>query len=63
MGVYNTKLTLITSELNENLYLSCRNLNNIKFVNVNNFSVYDIINSDMLVLDKASVEKLNDYRK
>tara|TARA_B100000579_G_scaffold438001_1_gene470718 strand:+ start:1139 stop:1759 length:621 start_codon:yes stop_codon:yes gene_type:complete len=56
----NSKLTMIVGNYNENLYLSCRNLNVINLVSVKNFSTYDIVNSNMLLLDKAGVEFLNE---
>ena len=56
----NSKLTMIVGNYNENLYLSCRNLNVINLVSAKNFSTYDIVNSNMLLLDKAGVEFLNE---
>jgi ribosomal protein L4 len=42
------------------LYLSCRNLNYINLVSAKSVSTYDIVNSNMLLFDKASVEFLNE---
>ena len=55
----NMKLTMIVSN-NKNLYLSCRNLNYINLVSAKSVSTYDIVNSNMLLFDKASVEFLNE---
>jgi len=60
LEINNIKLTMIASSNNENLYLSCRNLNYINLVSAQNVSTYDIVNSNMLLLDKASVEILNE---
>ena len=56
----NIKLTMIVSDNNRNLYLSCRNLNYINLVSAKSVSTYDIVNSNMLLFDKASVEFLNE---
>ena len=60
LEIENSKLTMIVGNHNENLYLSCRNLNVINLVSAKNFSTYDIVNSNMLLLDKAGVEFLNE---
>tara|TARA_Y100000994_G_C15672727_1_gene434429 strand:+ start:716 stop:1336 length:621 start_codon:yes stop_codon:yes gene_type:complete len=60
LEIENSKLTMIVGNHNENLYLSCRNLNVINLVSAKNFSTYDIVNSNMLLLDKSGVEFLNE---
>ena len=60
LEIENEKLTMIIGNYNENLYLSCRNLNGIKLVSAKSVSTYDIVNSNMLILDKAGVEFLNE---
>ena len=60
LEVNNIKLTMIVSDNNRNLYLSCRNLNHINLVSAQSISTYDIVNSNMLLFDKASVEFLNE---
>jgi len=54
-----TKLTMIVSQENKNLMLSSRNIYLVNMVSVNSLSTYDIINSDALLMDVASVEQLN----
>ena len=54
------KLTMVVGDTNRNLYLSCRNLNCINLVSAQSFSTYDIVNSNMLLFDKAGVEFLNE---
>jgi len=60
LEINNMKLTMIVSANNKKLYLSCRNLNYINLVSAQSFSTYDIVNSNMLLFDKASVEFLNE---
>ena len=60
LEINNMKLTMIVSADNKKLYLSCRNLSYINLVSAQSFSTYDIVNSNMLLFDKASVEFLNE---
>ena len=60
LEINNIKLTMIVGDNNRNLYLSCKNLNYINLVSAKNVSTYDIVNSNMLLLDKTSVEFLNE---
>ncbi|RPH04481.1 MAG: 50S ribosomal protein L4 [bacterium TMED46] len=54
------KLTLLTTGYNENLDKSVKNLRNINLVEAKKVSTYDLIDCDVLVTDKGSVEILND---
>ena len=63
LKINNTKLTLITGNPDKNIYLSSRNLNYINFISAKNMSTYDIVNSDMLLFDKTSIEVLNESLK
>jgi large subunit ribosomal protein L4 len=56
----NMKLTKTLFAETKFLYLSCRNLNYINLVSAKSVSTYDIVNSNMLLFDKASVEFLNE---
>jgi len=60
LGLNNSKVTIITGSMNENLYLSSRNLYNVNLVPVDNVSTYDIMNSNTILFDKSSIEKLNE---
>ena len=40
--------------------MSCRNLKDVNLVSVKNVSTYDIVNSNMLLFDKPSVEHINE---
>ena len=53
------KITIIVGQKKENLYFSSRNVYNINLVYADNFSTYDIVNSNFLLFDKESIETLN----
>ena len=54
------KALVITSEKNENVYLSTRNIKGAKTAFVGMLNVYDILNSDILVAGKDAVAKLEE---
>ena len=60
LGLHNEKVTIITGNMSKNLYLSSRNLYNVNLVAVNSVSTYDIMNSNTILFDKSSIEKLNE---
>jgi len=57
--IQNKKITIVSNEYCENLYLSSRNLEKINLVNVKSFSTYDIMNSNYLLIEKDAIEYLN----
>ena len=56
----NKKSLIIISEENENVFLSARNNKSLSVVTVNQVNVLDLINNDSLVIDEASVKKLEE---
>ena len=60
LGLNDLKVTIITGDINKNLYLSSRNLYNVNLVAVDSLSTYDIMNSNTILFDKSSIEKLNE---
>jgi large subunit ribosomal protein L4 len=50
------KLMYITTEYNENLYLSARNLGNVLTTTLNDINTYDIMNSNVLVLTESAAK-------
>ena len=56
-------IQFLSKEKDLNFYLSCRNLKNVNTYKVDDVSVYELMNSSMLVLDKNSVEYLNSLGK
>ena len=55
----NQKITMVIGEENRNLLLSSRNLNKVNLVLASSVSTLDIVNSNMLLFDKSSIEFLN----
>jgi len=53
------KIIIISSSAN-NIYLSSRNLKNVVLRNINSFSTYDILAGNFLLIDKDSVNQLNE---
>ena len=60
LKVLDKKIIMITQGTNNSLYLSSRNLKNINSISVDSFSTYDLIDSNFLIIDKISVEILNE---
>ena len=60
LGLNDLKVTVVTGNMNKNLYLSSRNLYNVNLIAVDNVSTYDIMNSNTILFDKSSIEKLNE---
>ena len=58
LDLKNKKLTVLVSEYNENLDKSVRNLKNVYLIDSKKASSYDLIDCDVLLIDKASVEIL-----
>ena len=59
LDLHDMKITLITNEKNDNLFLSSKNLGKINLVNAQSFSTYDVMNSNYILVDQSSVEYLN----
>jgi len=59
LGVEGKKITLLVSEFSENVYLSCRNLYNILLVESERASTYDILDCEILLVEKSGLEKIN----
>ncbi|ABO65494.1 50S ribosomal protein L4 [Geobacillus thermodenitrificans] len=54
------KALIVTDELNENVYLSARNIPGVKVVAANGINVLDVLSHDKLVITKAAVEKVEE---
>ena len=63
LDINKKRLTMIIGNIDENLFLSCRNLSYINLVPANNISTYDISNSSMLLFDQSGIEILNEILK
>ena len=52
------RLTILVSTFQENLILASRNLRNVYVENVRNVSVYDLLDSEIIVTDKQGLSDL-----
>lgn len=62
-GAENKKCLFVLGESNKFVYLSSRNLQNVKVVNYSELNSYDIINASEIYLFEDSVEKLENNLK
>ncbi len=64
LNISQKKITLLTSDSeNLNLDMSVGNLVNVNMIDAKNASTYDLIDCDILLIDKASVEVLTEILK
>ncbi|MEA2076738.1 MAG: 50S ribosomal protein L4 [Candidatus Marinimicrobia bacterium] len=63
LGLAGKKLTVLVSEINENLYLSARNIPNVYIVPAERASTYEILDCEMLVVEKSAVKSINEALK
>ena len=59
LKIEKNKVTVVYSKPNDNLVLSARNLKNVYTVNVMSVSTYDIIDCDLILIEKSALENLN----
>ena len=59
----NTKVLVVVSEIDENLFASGRNINYARIVTPDNVSVYDLLNVDKLVMSKDAVKAVEEALK
>jgi len=54
----NKKVTILVSVFDENLILSSRNVRNVFIEDINNISIYDMLDSDVIIIDQAGLNYL-----
>ena len=54
----NKKVTILVSVFDENLILSSRNVRNVFIEDVKNISVYDMLDSDIIIVDQVGLNDL-----
>ena len=59
LKVDSTKTTFLLKSIDENVFLSSRNLFKVSVVESNRASTYDMIDNEVLILDKETVEFFN----
>ncbi len=60
LKISDKKALMVTATLDENLYLSSRNLQKSKVVAASDINTYDLLNADKLVLTASSVKSIED---
>ena len=63
LQINDKKVSFLSIEKNQNFYLSCRNIPMVNTYKVDDVSVYELMNSTTIILDKKSVEYLNTLGK
>jgi large subunit ribosomal protein L4 len=53
------KVTILTANLDNNLFLACRNFYNVLVLEAESASTYDLLDCEVLLIDKSGLEKLN----
>ena len=57
------KILFITNDENENLYMATRNIGNTLVLMAEEINCYDITNADVLVVEEAAVNKIEEVLK
>ena len=60
LDVHEKKILVLTGNLTENLTLSMRNLPNIALLDAMTASAYDLLDSEIILIDQKGLEMLND---
>ncbi|MCU9615228.1 50S ribosomal protein L4 [Caldibacillus lycopersici] len=55
-----TKALIVTSDTNENVFLSARNIPGVKVIDTKGINVLDIVGHDKLIMTKDAVEKVEE---
>ena len=63
LSVADKKTLLILGDLNKNVALSGRNLQNAKVVTADSLNTYDVLNADSVLLSESSIEKIENLLK
>jgi large subunit ribosomal protein L4 len=54
------KVLLIVAERNENVYLSARNIPNLRLISANNLNIYDLLLADKVVATASALAKVQE---
>ena len=60
LNIRNNKVLVVVEELTENLYLSVRNLANVKLVRFNEVNTFDLVSADNLLITESALKKLEE---
>lgn len=54
------KVLLIVSERNDNVYLSARNVSNLKLISASNLNIHDLLTADRLLVTASALQKVQE---
>lgn len=63
VGLGDKKVLIVTSDVNQNVVRSARNIKGVKATFVGEINVYDILNHDIFLATKNAVEKIEEVYK
>jgi large subunit ribosomal protein L4 len=55
-----SRILLILAERTENVYLSVRNMPNVKLISATNLNIHDLLTADKIVSTSAALEKIQE---
>ena len=58
--ILDKKINILIDEDNNNLYLSCRNLQDVRVSRIREISTYDLLYSDILLIDEKALQFFNE---
>lgn len=54
------KVLIITGERDENVYLSARNVENLRLISASNLNIYDLLHADQIIATEAAIAKIHE---
>jgi len=60
VDIFNKKTLILIDSFQENLILSSRNIRNVFIENVKSVSVYDLLDSEVILMDKAGIDTFSE---
>ncbi len=60
LEIADKKVLIILNELNENVVLASRNLPNVLLLEANEINVFDLVNADVVLMDEAAKDKIEE---
>jgi large subunit ribosomal protein L4 len=54
------KVLLIVADRNDNVYLSARNVENLRLISANNLNVYDLLAADRVIVTASALEMVKE---
>ncbi len=60
INIFNKKTLILVDSFQENLILSSRNIRNVFIENVKTVSVYDLLDSEIILTDKLGIDTFSE---